>query len=85
MQRSGSRSVCCGGGSTGFMSHHEEETRVDQIRKGHVKDTGAKLLVTGCPECKMMLSAATEETKDLAELVAEAMADTERAGQASAS
>ena len=29
------------------------------------------LLVTGCPECKMMLTAAARETIDLAELMAE--------------
>ncbi|MEM1205178.1 MAG: (Fe-S)-binding protein [Acidobacteriota bacterium] len=84
MARSGPRSTCCGGGNAGFTSHREEETRVDQIRKGHVQETGAKLLVTGCPECKMMLAAATEQTKDLAELVAEAMVETERMAEGAA-
>ena len=74
MERHRKRAVCCGGGGAGFARQTEEEgTRVDQLRKGHVKDTGAKLLVTGCPECKMMLDAAVEETKDLAEVVAEAL------------
>ena len=31
------------------------------------------LLVTGCPECRMMLDAAVDQTKDLAEIVAEAL------------
>lgn len=78
MDRHGRQAVCCGGGSAGAWRQTEEETRVDQIRKGHVKETGAKLLVTGCPECKMMLSAATEETKDLAEVVAEALVEEPR-------
>ncbi len=74
MDRHRERAVCCGGGGAGFARQTEEEgTRVDQLRKGHVKDTGAKLLVTGCPECKMMLDAAVEDTKDLAEVVAEAL------------
>ncbi len=73
MERSRSRAVCCGGGSAGFTREQEAEVRVDQLRKGHVKDTGAELLVTGCPECKMMLDAAVKETKDLAQVVAEAM------------
>ncbi len=73
MQRHRQKAVCCGGGNAGFMSQREEEVRVDQIRKGHVQETGAKLLVTGCPECKMMLTAAVEDTKDLAEVVADAM------------
>ncbi len=75
MERHRERAVCCGGGGAGFARQTEEEgKRVDQLRKGHVKDTGAKLLVTGCPECKMMLDAAVAETKDLAEVVAEALA-----------
>jgi Fe-S oxidoreductase len=74
MERHRRRAVCCGGGNAGFMSQREEEVRVDQIRKDQVKETGVGLLVTGCPECKMMLTAAAPETKDLAEVVAEAMA-----------
>ncbi len=59
MERHRQRAVCCGGGGAGFARQTEEEgTRVDQMRKNHVKETGAKLLVTGCPECKMMLDAA---------------------------
>jgi len=73
MARSRQKAVCCGGGNAGFTFQHEEEVRVDQIRKGHVKETGAKMLVVGCPECKMMLDSAVEETRDLAELVADAM------------
>jgi Fe-S oxidoreductase len=75
MERHGRRAVCCGGGNAGFMSQKEEKVRVDQIRKQHVQETGARLLVTGCPECKMMLAAATETTKDLAELVADALVE----------
>ncbi len=75
MDRHRERAVCCGGGGAGFARQTEDEgKRVDQLRKGHVRDTGAKLLVTGCPECKMMLDAAVDETKDLAEVVAEALA-----------
>ncbi len=75
MERHRERAVCCGGGGAGFARQSEEEgKRVDQLRKGHVKDTGAQLLVTGCPECKMMLDAAVAETKDIAEVVAEALA-----------
>lgn len=73
MERHRERAVCCGGGNAGFMSQREEKVRVDQIRKAHVKATGAQMLVVGCPECKMMLNSAVEQTKDLAELVAEAM------------
>ena len=67
------RSFCCGGGNAGFTFQHEEEKRVDQERKREIKESGANLLVTACPECKMMLDATVEETKDLAELVADRM------------
>lgn len=75
MERHRERAVCCGGGGAGFARQTEEDgQRVDQLRKDHVRETGAKLLVTGCPECKMMLDAAVEDTKDLAEVVADALA-----------
>ena len=55
------------------MFTHEEEQRVDIERKREIRDSGANLLITACPECKMMLDASVEETKDLAEFVAEWM------------
>ncbi|HBL27048.1 MAG TPA: hypothetical protein DD490_09465 [Acidobacteria bacterium] len=60
------RTLCCGGGAAGFA----REERVDRPRAGEIAASGAKLLVTACPECRMMLNAATEETRDVAELVA---------------
>jgi Fe-S oxidoreductase len=73
LPRHGERSFCCGGGSAGFAREQKAATRVDQTRKEEVAASGAKILVTACPECKMMLNAAVDETKDLAELVAESM------------
>jgi Fe-S oxidoreductase len=67
------RSFCCGGGSAGFAREQQVKKRVDQERKREIAASGASLLITACPECKMMLNAAVEETKDLAELVAESM------------
>ncbi len=67
------RSYCCGGGSAGFVREQEVDKRVDQERKEEVVASGAELLVTACPECKMMLDAAVDETVDLAELVAASM------------
>ena len=74
MPRRRERSYCCGGGSAGFAREQEVAVRVDQRRKEEVVATGAKLLVTACPECKMMLNSAVEETMDLAEVVAGALA-----------
>ena len=67
------RSFCCGGGSAGFIREQDVAKRVDQERKQEIADSGAEILVTACPECKMMLTAATEETLDLAELVAQGL------------
>ncbi|MFQ5525564.1 MAG: (Fe-S)-binding protein [Thermoanaerobaculia bacterium] len=75
------RSFCCGGGNAGFMSRSEAERRVDQERKDEITASGATTLVTACPECKMMLDAAVEETKDLSELVAESLTPAEAASQ----
>jgi Fe-S oxidoreductase len=74
MQRRRERAVCCGGGNAGFARETEEAFRVDQLRTSQVQDTGARLLVTACPECKMMLDAAVDETKDIAEVLAGALA-----------
>ncbi len=47
-----------------------EGTRVDQARKQEIVDSGAEVLVTGCPECKMMLNSAAPRTVDIAEFLA---------------
>jgi Fe-S oxidoreductase len=67
------RSFCCGGGNAGFRLEPGDGKRVDLERKREIADSGAEILVTACPECKMMLDATVEETRDLVELVAEAM------------
>ena len=73
LPRHGAKSYCCGGGNAGFAREQKVAKRVDQVRKDEIKNSGASLLVTACPECKMMLNAAVEQTKDIAEVVAERM------------
>ena len=73
LERHGERSFCCGGGSAGFMREQEVTRRVDVERKEEIAASGATTLVTSCPECKMMLNAAVEETVDLAEWVASSL------------
>ena len=75
VERHGERAMCCGGGSAGFRREVKVEKRVDQVRKDQIRETKAEMLVTACPECNMMLDAAVSETKDIAEVVAEAMVD----------
>ena len=71
LPRHGTRSYCCGGGNAGFVREQKVPKRVDQVRKQEIVESGARLLITSCPECKLMLNAAVEETKDIAEVVAE--------------
>ena len=71
LKRNRERTYCCGGGAAGFTIHAvDENKRVDQERKREIKASGANLLITACPECKIMLDATVEETMDLVELVA---------------
>ena len=67
------RSFCCGGGSAGFAREQQVKKRMDQERKREIAESGAQVLITACPECKMMLHGAVEKTKDLAELVADSL------------
>jgi Fe-S oxidoreductase len=70
LPRNRSRSFCCGGGAAGFaMTRESDGKRVDQVRKQEVIDSGAEVLVTGCPECRMMLDSAVQETYDIAEFL----------------
>ncbi|MCP4726183.1 MAG: (Fe-S)-binding protein [bacterium] len=69
MEQSGRRSYCCGGGAAGFTVESKDDKRVDQERKSHIERTGADTLITGCPECKMMLMGTVETTKDISELI----------------
>ncbi len=75
MEKNRSRSTCCGGGNAGFALRVDvKPRRIDQLRAEHVRATGAPLLVTACPECHMMLNAATKETRDISEVIRDALA-----------
>ncbi len=66
----GARTLCCGGGAAGFVREIRHGKRVDPPRRDEIVASGAKRLVTACPECRMMLDAAVEQTQDIAELLA---------------
>jgi len=68
-----SKSYCCGGGAAGFTIEAKTEKRVDQERKNQINATGANTLVTGCPECRLMLNGAVEKTKDISEILLESL------------
>jgi Fe-S oxidoreductase/nitrate reductase gamma subunit len=81
MPRHGKESFCCGAGGGGLWLDVPGEDRVENIRSREAAETGAKVVVTGCPFCKSMLKAGNQAlpdgkstvVKDLAELVAERM------------
>ncbi|MFN7182116.1 MAG: (Fe-S)-binding protein, partial [Planctomycetota bacterium] len=71
LSRNCSNTFCCGGGAGGFVRESREPVRIDMMRKNEIKQSGAELLITSCPQCKMMLSGAVEKTKDIVEILAE--------------
>jgi Fe-S oxidoreductase len=81
MPRHGKESFCCGAGGGGLWLDVPGEDRVENIRSCEAAETGAKIVITGCPFCKSMLEAGNQAlpdgkstvVKDLAELVAERM------------
>ncbi|NOX64080.1 MAG: (Fe-S)-binding protein [Chloroflexi bacterium] len=80
MERSGSKSFCCGAG--GAQMWKEEEHGTEAVNMNRYKEAaaaGASTIAVGCPFCLTMLTDASKEAdegvavKDIAELVAEAL------------
>lgn len=83
MERTKGASFCCGaGGGRIFMEEHVG-TRVNVERTKQAMATGATTVATGCPFCKSMIVDGTKsldveekiKVRDIAELVAERLAD----------
>ncbi len=84
-ERNRAGSFCCGAGGGQFWKEEEPGAmRVSENRYRELKGTGAQVLATACPFCMRMFEdeAAREEegleVRDLAELVAEAIAEKKR-------
>lgn len=78
MERSGFRSRCCGGGGGAPITDIPGERRIADMRMEDARATGAALIAVGCQQCTAMLEGVVEprpEVKDIAELVAEALAE----------
>ncbi|WP_158772688.1 (Fe-S)-binding protein [Cobetia sp. L2A1] len=80
MERSGSRSRCCGGGGGAPVTDIPGKQRIPDMRMGDVRETGAEVVAVGCPQCTAMLEgvvAPSGEAEplvlDLAELMARAL------------
>ena len=78
MEHNRNDSLCCGAGGAQFWKEEEEgEMRVSEKRFAEALTTGADVVATGCPFCKVMLSSsegaqgeAAPEVVDVAQLVA---------------
>lgn len=78
MPRNRNASFCCGAGGAQFWKEEEEgDQRVSEQRFLEAKSTGAAVVATGCPFCKVMLGssesaevAGAPEVLDVAQLVA---------------
>jgi Fe-S oxidoreductase/nitrate reductase gamma subunit len=82
MARSRSRGLCCGGGGGHMWMEIRGRQRVNEIRVEEILSTKARTVGTACPYCLAMVDLGrkvkgaeqTLEVKDIAELVAEALA-----------
>jgi len=78
MPRNRNDSFCCGAGGAQFWKEEEEgDQRVSEQRFLEAKGTGAAVVATGCPFCKVMLGSSESaeiegapEVLDVAQLVA---------------
>lgn len=83
LARNHEQSFCCGGGGARMFMEESEGTRINHSRVGEAADSGAGVVASGCPFCLAMLDDGIKEkglteslqARDLAQLVAERLAD----------
>ncbi|MFN7955770.1 MAG: heterodisulfide reductase-related iron-sulfur binding cluster [bacterium] len=81
MERSQSKSLCCGAGGGYAWMDDDPKTRINHLRLADVKECGAKTAAVSCPFCMQMFDDALKtldpeksiRAADIAELVAEAL------------
>jgi len=80
MSQHGAESFCCGGGGGQMWLDVPGRQRVETIRAAQIEQTGADVVATACPFCRVMLEAGRDgldenqgkwNIKDIAELAAE--------------
>jgi Fe-S oxidoreductase len=82
MRRRGPGAICCAGGTWTHCDRYAKQIQVERLREARA--TGAEVLVTACPKCRIHLRCAMRdpnlkadidiELRDLAEVVADALA-----------
>ncbi len=72
MERSGLRSMCCGGGGGAPLTDIPGERRIPDVRMEQARETGAAIVAVACPNCAVMLEGVVgprPEVMDVAELL----------------
>lgn len=80
MERSRDKSFCCGGGGGQMWLESSGQQRIEGMRFSEAVNTGARVLATACPFCKIMMESASATAgkqnlitiKDVAEILNEA-------------
>ncbi|HIE36999.1 TPA: 4Fe-4S dicluster domain-containing protein [Candidatus Geothermarchaeota archaeon] len=76
MPRNRENSFCCGAGGGQMYYEVKKGRRISSIRFEEAVKTGAKVICTACPYCKVMLSAESKgevEVKDISEYLSESI------------
>jgi Fe-S oxidoreductase len=84
MTHHGADSLCCGGGGGRMWQDLKVEVKMSDVRIREAEATGAQILVTACPFCRIMLEDARKaaglneilQVMDLNELVLKALEET---------
>lgn len=80
MERSGRAAMCCGGGGGAALADIPGKTRIADLRAAQAAATGAGTLAIACPNCSAMFAGVADappKTKDIAELLLEAVEQAE--------
>lgn len=76
MERSGMRSMCCGGGGGAPVTDIAGKKRIPDVRMEQARATGASVVAVACPNCAVMLEGVVgprPEIVDVAELLLQAV------------
>jgi Fe-S oxidoreductase len=55
MKHHGADSLCCGGGGGRMWQDLKVDVKMSEVRIREAEETGAEVLVTACPLCRIML------------------------------
>lgn len=75
----GSPETCCGGAGSFLLTHPELAARIGARKTAEIDSTGAEIVVTSCPGCRMQLTDSlrrrgrTHEVRHTVEILAEAV------------